>query len=332
MRSVKSLSWFMAFGLLSTTAAFAQSDVTNLYTHLTQKNFAAPAGTCSLKRATFLDYHQAMKAGEQFVGGRYTAHSTAVVLETSDPSCLKQYAVVQYVKGCVYHLAIDKKTQKKERYFEIARQLRDETAPTAFLDWTVDSTLISPMKVNVNQDEFYADRGVEDYRVPNRAFDLSTSHPEESMKNAYQTLFTASNPKNQLSTSLRQNPTPMINQMFVSSLSEGSTYYPQGFKKGTRDFSIPSLQYMSCIYHAQDVPATGDPARFDAPEAKGGPIYCFSWNDNLVFNLSTGAFKTGTKIDPYCTSADAKEAIQKYKDDAKKESIWNFPANGNFDH
>jgi hypothetical protein len=308
-----------------TLAASAQAGPRIISSTLKQKGFTVPAGTCGLKRFSLADY-MSIEASGTIDGGYYLVHDVGAVIDVSDPSCNAEYAVVQFVKGCGYHLSRNNDTKALEYTFQSTRSLQGVDSPTIYKDWTVDSPYVSPMLANVTNDETFSPDGVSDYRVSRHPLRLDRSHLESSLAVAGPILATASDPATKDSVAL-STVKSTATQIFVNTLSNGESYYPKQYKSGNSEMEVSSLQYMSCVYHTKDIPDAGSPQPYSTAESMGGPVTCIEWSDNTRFDSNQNHFVpvTDNQIDAFCTSPAADAELKEYKAKANESSLWNLP-------
>ena len=283
---------------LFTTALPSAFAGTNMrQTKLISKSFAAsPDGKCGLKRFSLETYDLTMKDAPTEA---FRSSSAIFVTETTAPECIRDYAVVQFIKGCVYEINYDVKAGKEiERYFGVVRDHRGQQITFNHPDWAVDSNEMDPLygahsdgtNPNIDRLRFQL--------VPKGKFKLKSDRASLLADFQFLDSYTT-----KIALKDYHQPTSIL---FTGDSPEMGSYLENDGK--TADIHNTSLEFQTCIYHIQDIPTRGDPAFPGTPEAKGGPITCISWQDKNTFDPSTKTFSTKAfpGIDPFCATADKK--------------------------
>lgn len=260
---------------------------------LQTKTFQVDPHSCSLKRATLAQITFDDPKGMQFESvGASKIEMISAMAETSDPSCLKDYAFVQWIRGCVYTQGYDRALKSSKNYFGYNRENRGKSTSFVHKKWEVDSMKEDPMYYAAPANTVTDPGRFDYYRVPKNKIDFTN---EKKALAAFENLVNHSS-----SYSLtRETKTPFT----VHSVKDSPTHaswsenqYDQNLESST----ISSLEFQMCLYRTRDVPLTGDPARFDVPETQGGPIVCFSWNAKNRWNRETQKIEAFDAMDPQC--------------------------------
>ncbi len=287
---------FIAMVLLNPVFSFTDddADLVQVSDHLklNQISLTPASGSCGLKNAGLIrqDSHWAAKKHPKDLD---FGTATVTYFETSDPSCLKDYAVVQYVKGCVWETwAADGSTKNN---FAV-RDLAGKSVPTHFTEWTVDSDDLDP--IYSTNALAYTDR---------HALYLTTSSgkspklpiADEMLLQTYNRLV---NPQ-YYKMLLDQTQAEKSNFAYVMAKPAGGSY--KNIQNLGSHAVNSSLQFKSCIYRTKDIPTSGAPAGFDASVDDGGPVTCFDWNSSHIWDDATKTMTHPEEIDGQCSGPAA---------------------------
>ncbi len=261
---------------------------------LQRKEFAPAAdGKCGLKAFSLVDYEirDSVKKGE---ASRMT--EMGAVVETTDPSCLREYGIVQFIRGCVYHTRYSQATGEQiEKVFDVARHLRGPRVVFNHPGYEVDQTELDPLYVSYPEEQ---DRLALLY-VPNGRLRL---RPDAASLLADRKYF--DDPANR--TFLKDVSTPTA-VAFVGDLPDNGQSVIN--EDGTvLSATNASLDFRTCVYRLKDVPTTGDPAGEGVAPENGGPIHCFGWMSRYNFEPASKDFVTDEfkGVDPFCAQAPAR--------------------------
>ena len=227
----------------------------HVHTHSeTQQVFLNPhcrsTDTCDLKRFTLTTSVYEVWFSDDPI---YPTYGNGVIIEyeTDSVDALEKYAIVQFVKGCVFHIS-------KNGEGKITRDLSyvvssfGESIPLCFPQWVIDSQDSDPA---YNSDPEYGRFYLLRWNQPG-SYDQQTQKYYGEEK-------------------------PTIPVVYV-------TDYPAGaFVTGTGVKSV-ALEFKTCIYKANDVPAKT--RRDDIAFAK--PISCFQWQNVYVYDFDKARFQT----------------------------------------
>lgn len=259
-----------------------------------QRKFPAAAdGKCGLKAFSLLDYEirESVKNGE---ASRMT--EMGAVIETTDPSCLRDYGIVQFIRGCVYHTRYALPGGAEiEKVFDVARHLRGPRVVFSHPNYEVDQTELDPLYVSYPGEEGRLDL----LYVPNGPMRL---RPDNASMMADQKYFDRPDARTFLKDA--ESPTSIA---YVGDLPDhGQSVINED---GTVLSALnASLDFRTCLYRLKDVPATGDPAGEGVAPENGGPIQCFGWMSRYTFDPATRDYVTDkfSGVDPFCATAPAR--------------------------
>ncbi len=260
---------------------------------LQQKTFPAPApGACGLKAFSVLDYEirDSVKNGE---ATRMT--EMGAVLETTAPDCLREYGIVQFIRGCVYHERYTQATGALiERVFDVVRHLRGPRVVFNHPGYEVDQTELDPLYVSYpeeagRQDLMYVPKGR--LRLRSDAASLEADRKYFDRSDSREFLKDVSSATLAYVADLPDNGQSILDETgtVLSVLNA-------------------SLDFRTCVYRLKDVPTTGDPAGEGVAPENGGPIHCFGWMSRYNFDPATKDFVTDKfkDVDPFCAQAPAR--------------------------
>lgn len=262
-----------------------------------QRKFPLPAdGKCGLKTFSVLDYEirDSVKNGE---ASRMT--EAGAVIETTDPSCLRDYGVVQFIRGCVYHTRYALPSGAEiEKVFDVARRLRGPRVVFNHPDYEVDQTQLDPLYVSYPDEEGRLDL----LYVPNGPMRL---RPDSASLLADRKYFDRPDARTFLKDA--EAPTSIA---YVADLPDhGQSVINE--ERTVLSALNASLDFRTCLYRLKDVPTTGDPAGEGVAPENGGPIQCFGWMSRYTFDPATQDFVTDkfSGVDPFCAQAPARAPL-----------------------
>lgn len=262
---------------------------------LQRKTFSPGAG-CGLKAFSLVDY----ETRESVKNGEATRLSVmGAVIETTAPECLRDYGVVQFIRGCVYHTRYSMPSGAEiEKVFDVARRLRGPRVVFSHPGWEVDRTETDPVYMSYPDEEsrvdlYYTPRGP--LRLRPDAASLMADY--KYFNDPAQRRF------------LKDTEAP-ASAFFVGDVPEGGVSMIN--EEGTvLSAENSSLEFRTCVYRLQDVPATGDPAGEGVAPENGGPIQCFGWMSRFTFDPATRDYVTDkfSGVDPFCAQAPARAVL-----------------------
>lgn len=258
---------------------------------LQRKAFPLAAGAkCGLKAFSVVDYEtrESVKNGE---AARLSV--MGAVIETTSPECLRDYGVVQFIRGCVYHARYSLPSGAElEKVFDVARHLRGPRVVFSHPGWEVDRTEIDPVYMSYPDEEsrvdlYYTPRGP--LRLRPDAGSLMADY--KYFNDPAQRRF------------LKDTEAP-ASAFFVGDVPEGGVSVIDE-ERTVLSAENSSLEFRTCVYRLKDVPATGDPAGEGVAPENGGPIQCFGWTSRYTFDPATRDFVTDkfSGVDPFCATA-----------------------------
>jgi hypothetical protein len=234
-----------------------------LATTLTQvqawQNPECAQGPCALKSIRMVTY-QDFDAGS-------AASRVATSFKTSDKAQLKDFAFVQYIRGCGY--SIDANGVRK---MAARTNIGVSGVPFQHKTWQLDTgSTIDPI---YQSDQAGGDDPLRGIHLP-RTGSYYLVNP-----------FTHQNPAQWggLESNVKKP------KLFVADAPTGSSVDSSGNR------SISSLEFRTCIYRVADVPESVDSADHVFPNA----LHCLEWKSNYAYDASTASFKPTTEIDPFC--------------------------------
>jgi hypothetical protein len=276
-------------------AAHPREPSKSVIPHFQQKRFQPRAGeACGLKSFTVVDYEIRSKEGG-YDASRRT--EMGAVIETTSPECIRDFGVVQFIRGCSYLVDYSAETGGElDRSFN-NREFRGSQIVFNHPVYEVDQTQIDPLFTSYPEQP---DRLALAY-VPKSPVRLSS---EVSSLRANLPFFDESSRR----TFLKDAPGP-TSVTFVTDLPDGGlSSISQDRKRFTAHNS--SLEFETCVYRLRDVPTSGDPAGEDVSPGNGGPIQCFQWNSRYTYDAAARDFVTDrfSGVDPYCAQAPARNS------------------------
>ena len=261
--------------------------------HFQQKQFPARAdGACALKSFTVIDYEMRSKEGKYDLSRRT---EMGAVIETTSPECIREFGVVQFIRGCSYAVDYSAETGGElDRSFS-SREFRGRQIVFNHPGYEVDQTELDPLFTAYPEQP---DRSALAY-VSKSPLRLSS---DAASLRADLSFFDESSRR----TFLKDHPAP-TSTTYVTDLPDGGlSSISQDRKRFTAHDS--SLDFKTCVYRLRDVPTSGDPAGEETSPETGGPIQCFSWNSRYTYVAAARDFVTDrfSGVDPYCAQAPAR--------------------------
>ncbi len=257
---MKKILCFLLVNIMSTSLSFA---ITILDQKLVTFNNidCEKNSTCDLERITFdrVHYKVDFSQGEYNLGTRLISK-----YKTKNLSSLKDYAFVQYIKGCQFNSRMvedENGVPHEERNRTIDINSFGELIPYHFPEWTVDSVDVDPV--------------------------YNSGDTKEERHNPYR--WNKVIGSTDYSTELFYGEaTPTNNELYV--IDRPGTAFTQ------YDTTNISLQYKICLYKADEIPlvVTKDQGFFP------NPIFCYDWNSSFIYDFKTMKFNSPSEIDPYC--------------------------------
>jgi hypothetical protein len=262
-----------------------------------EKRWSVPADRCGLSRFAIgnYDYEQVNPFGKI---GRVRGSMMAASVETSDPSCLKEYGVVQYIRGCMYNVRFRRSENRVvDRYFGVVREQRGKVVPFVYRGWDVDTVDADPLYHSNAENSSPAAR-FDHHRYAKKPLALAAD--AASVRRDGKIFFDAKN-----SGSLAESATP-LRGYFVTDLPSLADWTPNA-GAGDEEWVNASLEFRTCVYRTKDIPNEGTPLPPGTSPDAGGPITCFSWQHKQTFDPVKNSFGTHAGIDPACAAIPIRE-------------------------
>lgn len=181
--------------------------------------------------------------------------------ETKDIKDIEDYAVVQFIRGCVYNEDMDENGKLHKRK-GITRKFFGSYHKFIHPEWVIDSIDKDPI---YNSSDVTSSR--HDYYRWNENPDSYSDVGEEYL--------------------LREQPS--YPKVYVSDLPSTS-FYSHSSAKNT------NLEFKVCIYKTKDIPLELGPKDINFAE----PIQCMNWKTSNVYNFKKGIFETDVSISKSC--------------------------------
>lgn len=209
--------------------------------------------TCDLKRFALTTSAQEVWFSDD---PKNPTHGNGAIMEyeTDSVAAIEKYAIVQFVKGCVF-LTTKSSEGKIEKQINYAVSSFGESIPLCFPRWVIDSQDVDPV---YNSDPEFG------------RFYLLRWNTPGSHDNRTQQYYGARKPS-----------LPVVYM----------TDYPAGAFVTASGVKNTSLQFKTCIYKANEVPArtVRDNVNFATP------IHCFQWQNVYLFDFDKRQFDTQFK-------------------------------------
>jgi hypothetical protein len=203
---------------------------------------------------------------------------------TNKSSCLRDFAVVQYVKGCTYDVFKKPNRQFFETSYNLSRKHRGQSKYFVHPDWQVDSEVRDPVYQSA-ENLFSPNLGgrIAKYGVPSSPL-KRTSEPQDILQD-HESVFS------NLKAQLYQLSGPFDEKTMLVTDRPTSASYINYEEESFQIAHNRVLHFKTCIYRLKDIPTQGDPAGMDVSADKGGPIACLDWSHNWVYNFKLNQFQ-----------------------------------------
>lgn len=227
---------------------------------------------------------------------------SATTYSVDKTECIGDFAVVQFIKGCVFDSYFDKTSQTIIKTQPLLRTSRGENISFLHKDWEIDSTDRDAM---YGGDEDWSLENHETrhalYMVPKKS--LLFKNDPKSIAKDHQILSRGEN-RYYLYSPEAQALKPT--RVFVKDIPSGGSRYVSQFdnpQATTIKAQNSSLQFKVCVYFSEDVPSDGsDPKDFNTSLSDHGPIHCFDWNSTFIYDFKTKSFDETNQIHNACSS------------------------------
>lgn len=295
MRLSKAPALLLCLATAYALDAFAR-DSTAIFPPQT-KLFPVPSGQCGLQRFTVgtAGYSSRDSFGarnESYAGGMIA------VYETSDASCSRRYAVAQWVRGCVYSGAYDRRTGAVQNYDGVSRKSRGKSIKFRHKTWEIDAMEEDPMYWGAPAADAFDPERFHSQRVPKQPLLWKSEAQIGAMLERYGN-------SNDIALNRSEVPESRTRQQFVKDMPTGASWDLNPYNQNLESSTNVSLEFQTCVYRIEDLPLVGDPARFDAvPDSPGAPLACFPWSVKKRWNFAEKKFETEAGMDAYCGVTD----------------------------
>ncbi|UPT72438.1 MAG: hypothetical protein M0D55_10620 [Elusimicrobiota bacterium] len=212
------------------------------------------------------------------------------VVETTAPECLRDYAVVNFIRGCAWHDRYELPSLAlKERVHDVARWYKGKRVVFSHPDFEVDTVDEDPVYAS---DADAADRLGMTYVPVKRPLRL---RPDRASLLSDLRVF--DNPSER---GFLQDAAAPASLYFVTDVPDGGVTILDEEGKWL-SAANSSLDFRTCVYRTADVPSSGD-------MPPGDPLVCFTWSSRHVYDPAAREFKGDASggPDPFCASAPPK--------------------------
>ncbi len=219
------------------------------------KNFSSENDPLKLFKLDIRNYELLLNDGAKRLGT-----TTYISYRTDDISQLENYAVVQFIKGCVFLETTDENPRRA--YF--SRNYSDGHRPLHHSDWEVDS------------------------------YDDDPIYPSDNTYSSYRHAFYKWTPKQgdytnyNDSVSLIAKPAPHP-EIFATD-RPAQAYVEDNIIKNI------SLKFKTCIYKTRDITTSIGDFKLSPKDA----IACHDWNSSYVYNKDLKKYENPIEIHPFC--------------------------------
>ena len=254
---IRVISTFLAVFLLN-SSIFGQKGVVTVLSHKESKFV-----NINCKKTNTCDLKQVEYLVEDYSVGIENSYNYGTRFfaryQTNTVENLENYVFVQFVKGCLFSSKVE--DGKVDISQDVAYPRESGSVMFKFPDWTIDSYNFDPVySAAAGRSRFY-------YYIWNTvpgSFDTDTKKQYYREKPKIPQLYTVDHP--------------------------GSAFYIN------RKAHNISLEFKTCIYRYQDVPASV--SYDDINFAK--PLGCYSWRSSFVYNHKTSRFESPSSISKAC--------------------------------
>jgi hypothetical protein len=243
---------------------------------------------CSLKTVTLGTQVYSSEEGSLTKGSLYRATSMAASFETTSPECLREYGLVQWVRGCVYSEAFDQPHHEVSFGGWSTRDHRGVKSVDFYHpEWVIDTLESDPMYGTSPESTHLGD--------PNdrhRFYLAAPSGQNFTVSDYFQNLWKPIN--------LFRLVSPRLTQIGVRDFPTGGTvqFHPVGDALGKILLGTQvALQFRLCIYPITKIPIVGDP--------EGEPLHCFSWSSQHLLDWERRDWKTdAVEVGAHCKNIE----------------------------
>lgn len=192
---------------------------------------------------------------------------TRFAYDAGATSSIEDYAVIQWIRGCMYQS--EYKGGKVVKTLPYSRIHFGNTVVFQHKQWELDSDNTDPV---YSSDTEYGRFALLRWNTDPKSFDPETATYYAKAK-------------------------PPHGSVFVTDLP-GSAFLTQGtgVKNGIAQNS--SLEFLTCLFHANDVPAVSTPSGAGLDQSRA--LWCVKWDHKFAWDFTTGQMTQPSQVDPVC--------------------------------
>lgn len=220
------------------------------------KNNECQTANCDLQEFKLhtYNYKVTFADGTSFGTGAYMSY------KTNDVSTLEDYAVVQFIKGCVFDSRV-LPSGEIQKELAVSREFFGKVVRFKHPEWVIDSLDVDPMYNN----------GPAGHRHGTYRWNIVANSYDKKTEIKY------------------YNQRPTDPSLYVSDFP--STAF--SFDGGARNVS---LKFKTCIYPTSDLPLVSGPNDLNPESA----VHCFEWKSSNIYNHSKNKYESNEEIDSFC--------------------------------
>ncbi len=220
-------------------------------------------GTCLSEDCSLKQFKISSQNYKLQVGGVWRFGTRAFIsIETNSVKNIRDYGVVQFIRGCVYNSKVNEEGVVKKE-IKISREFYNGHQLFLHPEWVIDSIDLDPLYNSFN--------------------------PEVDRFGAYRWSPTPGVFTNYDEQVYLLERTPDFPEVYVTD-RPAQAFYENNEAKNV------SLQFKTCLYKTNDIPLVSKPSDLNFAE----PIKCFEWNSQFNFNHKTKVFDEANKIEDIC--------------------------------
>ncbi len=183
------------------------------------------------------------------------------------PAQVENYAVVQWIRGCLFQSEF--KHGKVLKTLPYVRTHFGNQIVFQHRTWQIDSdTMDAAATSDINDGRFALLR----WNTDPQSFDAETANYYAKAKPPHGSVFATNLPSSAF-------------------LTQGT-----GLKDGTAQNA--SLEFLTCLFKAGDVPETTTPSGSGLDQSRA--LWCVKWDHKFVWDFAAGAMSRPSQIDPVC--------------------------------
>jgi hypothetical protein len=209
------------------------------------------------------------KESESFHGfnNGYPNYSSSMVawFKTKKIDQLEKYAVVQYIRGCIFYSKdegngeVSKRIGHTRRFFGKSEKFKHP-------EWVIDSLDKDPMYWSASIEKYKNRHGLHRLDEPNHY--ISQPNKKYYFRNKV------------------KGP-----QLFIADMPTGAS-----FMNEREGYQNSSLEFKTCLYKTSSLAITTDPFDVNLDEA----LVCYPWRSSHIYNFVSKEYEHPDKVDPYC--------------------------------